>query len=65
MLRGLWIELHNLGAVKDPSEKALCSFVKRMTRKDALQWLTDRDVTVVKKALVDWTNRVMEEKERE
>ena len=60
MLRGLWIELHKLGAVKDPYEKALCSFVKRMTRKDALQWLSDRDVTKVKKALVDWAARVME-----
>ncbi|MFH1027795.1 MAG: regulatory protein GemA, partial [Pseudomonadota bacterium] len=57
MLRALWIQLHQSGKVKDPSEAALCSFVKRMTRKDALQWLSDRDVTVVKKALKDWLER--------
>jgi phage gp16-like protein len=57
MLRALWIQLHQAGKVKDPAESALCSFVKRMTRKDALQWLSDRDVTVVKKALVDWLER--------
>lgn len=57
MLRALWIQLHQAGKVNDPSEKALCSFVKRMTGKDALQWLSDRDVTVVKKALADWQAR--------
>ncbi|MFH1027334.1 MAG: regulatory protein GemA [Pseudomonadota bacterium] len=57
MLRALWIQLHQAGKVKDPAESALCSFVKRMTRKDALQWLSDRDVTVVKKALKDWLER--------
>jgi phage gp16-like protein len=57
MLRGLWIELHKAGKVSDPSEAALCKFIKRMTGKDALQWLSDRDVTVVKKALTDWLER--------
>ncbi len=57
MLRALWIQLHQAGKVRDPGEGALCAFAKRMTRKDALQWLSDRDVTVVKKALVDWLER--------
>ena len=57
MIRAYWIQLHQAGKVKDPAESALCSFVKRMTRKDALEWLSDRDVTVVKKALKDWLER--------
>jgi len=57
MLRALWIQLHQADKVKDSSERALCSFVRRLTRKDALQWLSDRDVTVVKKALEDWLKR--------
>lgn len=57
MLRGLWIELHQAGKVKDPSERALIAFGKRMTRKDALEWYSDRDVTVMKKALKEWLER--------
>lgn len=57
MIRAYWIQLHQAGKVTDPSEAALCKFVKRMTRKDDLAWLNDRDVTVVKKALKDWLER--------
>ncbi|MRR33176.1 regulatory protein GemA [bacterium] len=57
MLRGMWIELHKAGKVEDPSEAALCKFAKRMTGKDALQWLSNRDVTVVKKALEEMGSR--------
>ena len=57
MLRAYWIQLHEAGKVTNPAELALCAFVKRMTRKDALEWLSDRDVTVVKKALKDWLER--------
>lgn len=51
MLRAMWIELHEAGIVRDPSETALAHFGKRLTRKDALQWYSARDVTVVKQAL--------------
>jgi phage gp16-like protein len=51
MLRGCWIELHKAGIVRNPAEAALVAFGKRLTGKDALQWYTDRDVTIVKKAL--------------
>ena len=57
MIRAHWIQLHQAGKVTDPSEAALCKFVKRMTRKDDLSWLSERDVTVVKKALKDWLER--------
>lgn len=57
MLRGLWIELHKAGKVSDPSEAALCKFVKRVTGKDALQWLNNQDVTKVKTALTSWLER--------
>jgi len=51
MLRGMWIDLFEMGVVRNPAESALCAFGKRLTRKDALQWYSDRDVTVVKEAL--------------
>jgi len=36
MLRGLWLELHTLGAVQDPDEAVLCRWVMS-TRKGAVQ----------------------------
>lgn len=57
MIRGLWIELHKAGKVTDPTESALNKFVKRMTRVDDLGWLSNRQITVVKKALEEWQAR--------
>ncbi|WP_431282705.1 regulatory protein GemA [Humitalea sp. 24SJ18S-53] len=34
MMRGLWIELHQAGRVRNPSEEALNAFVKRQTQQD-------------------------------
>jgi hypothetical protein len=39
MIRGLWLELHELGYVADASETALAAWVKRETGVQALQWL--------------------------
>lgn len=37
-VRAMWLMLHALGQVRDPSETALAAYVKRMARVDALQW---------------------------
>ena len=57
MIRGLWIELHTLGEVRNASEKALTSFVKRMTRIADLHWLSDHHKNVVIEALKDMRAR--------
>ena len=58
MIRGLWIELHQLGAVRDSSEKALASYVKRMTNVAALQWLDVKQAQLVIEALKKWRERI-------
>lgn len=58
MIRGLWIELHQLGAVRDPSEAALASYAKRMARVQALQWLTVKQAQTMIEALKQWRERV-------
>lgn len=58
MIRALWIELHEAGAVRDSSEKALASYVKRMTRVAALQWLDVYQAQTVIEALKKWRARV-------
>ncbi len=57
MIRGLWIELHEAGKVRDPSEKALGAYVLRMSRKSALQWCSVADKTVIIEALKKWLAR--------
>lgn len=58
MIRGLWIELHEMGAVRDSSEAALASYVKRMTRVAALQWLDVKQAQLVIEALKKWHKRI-------
>lgn len=57
MIRGLWLELANFGVVKDPSEQALASFVKRMTKVSALQWLSSKQASQVIENLKQWRDR--------
>jgi phage gp16-like protein len=57
MMRGLWIELHQLGAVRDPSEAALTRFAKRHTRVDDLSWKSGKKASKVIEALKDWRRR--------
>lgn len=57
MIRALWIDLHTLGAVRDSSEKALNSYVQRMTRVSDLSWLKEPQRYVVLEGLKDWRAR--------
>lgn len=57
-IRSLWLELHNLGAVRDPSEEALANFVKSMTKVSALQWLNVAQASRVIENLKQWQRRV-------
>jgi len=58
MIRALWLDLHKLGAVADPSEAALASYVKRITSVDALQWLTSAQASRVIETLKKWQDRL-------
>jgi phage gp16-like protein len=62
MIRGIWIELHEIGAVRDSSEKALAAYVKRMTNVAALQWLDVKQAQLVIEALKKWRKRVQDGK---
>lgn len=40
--RALWISLHQLGAIENPSESALEAFARRQLKCDRLQWANQR-----------------------
>ncbi|WP_297572651.1 gp16 family protein [uncultured Deefgea sp.] len=58
MIRGLWIELADMEIVRNSSEAALAGFVKRMTKVDALQWLSSKQASQVIEHLKEWLDRV-------
>lgn len=56
-IRAIWLELHEAGKVRDSSESALASYVKRMTNIAALQWLNTHQASRVIEALKQWLER--------
>jgi hypothetical protein len=61
MVRGMWAELRQLGALKDASDDALDAFVRRQTRGDvaAARFLREpHQARPVIQALKDWIGRV-------
>ena len=58
MIRALWLDLHAAGAIADPSEAALASYVKRITKVAALQWLTAHQASLVIETLKKWIDRL-------
>jgi phage gp16-like protein len=57
-IRSLWLTLHDLGAIRDPSEEALAKFVLNMTKVSALQWLNTGQASRVIEHLKQWQSRV-------
>ena len=56
-VRALWLFLHVLGEVRDPSEKALASYVKRIAKVDDLRWAHGRVVDTLIETLKKWAMR--------
>lgn len=59
-IRSLWLELHEMGVVRDPSETALAKYVFSMTKVQALQWLTTGQASHVIETLKQWMGRVQQ-----
>lgn len=59
MARGLWIDLHRAGAVRDGSDGALDAFVKRTVGVTTLAWCRGRDMVQVIEALKSWRARYL------
>lgn len=62
-IRSLWLELHALGEVNDPSEYALSRYVKRITKVDNLNWINSVQASTVIETLKKWLGRIKNETE--
>ena len=56
-VRALWLFLHVLGEVRDPSEKALAAYVKRIAKVDDLRWASGDAVTALIETMKKWAMR--------
>lgn len=56
-IRALWLDLHEMDVVRNPSEAALAAYVKREIGVDALQWLTIQQKSRVIERLKQWQSR--------
>ena len=50
-IRATWLTLYDCGIIRDPAERAMLAFVKRITGKDALPWCSTQDKARVIEAL--------------
>lgn len=57
-VRALWLLLHRLGAVHDPSESALAAYVRRQAGVDDLRW-AGRKMYPLIEGLKAWAKRVL------
>lgn len=62
-IRALWLDMHDEGIVKNPSEAALASYVKRLTSVDRLEWLSTEQASSVIETLKKWQKRMTKAKE--
>lgn len=58
-VRALWLFLHELGAVRDPSEAALTAYVQRIAKVDDVQWMRGGRVEFVIETLKQWCMRFL------
>ena len=59
-IRALWLDLAQMGVVRDRSEQALARYVKRQTGVEALDWLNGRQAEKVIEALKAWRKRFID-----
>lgn len=57
MIRALWLRLHEVGKVRNPSETALAAFVKSQTKRDDLHWLSGKEASALIEQLKKWLAR--------
>ncbi|HEY0953990.1 MAG TPA: regulatory protein GemA [Roseateles sp.] len=58
-VRALWLFLHQLGAVRDPSESALAAYCKRIAKVDDLHWADGEALDLLVETMKKWAMRFL------
>ena len=57
LIRHLWLQLHNVGQVRNSDEKALAKFVENKVGVSALQFLSSKNADMIITHLRQWCKR--------
>lgn len=58
MIRGLWLELADIGEVRDRSDRAMNAFVHKCTDIGRVEWISSAQASAVIERLKKWRNRI-------
>jgi len=64
-IRALWLQLADMGIIRDPSEAALCRWIKRETSVEAMAWLDVDQASRCIEKLKKWSQRIIWKREAE
>lgn len=62
LIRALWLDLRDMGVLRDPSEKALAHYCQKICGISAINWLGPLDARKFIGALVRWKSQVEQKK---
>jgi phage gp16-like protein len=62
MIRGLWLELAEIGEIKDASEAALATYILRQAKVESLQWVSSDKAQSVIGGLRGWLRRAKKQR---
>ena len=58
LIRHLWLQLNDYGELRNPSERALAAYAKKITKVDRLEWLKTEQAQKVIETLKKWVDRI-------
>ena len=64
-IKSLWDEMHDLGIVRNRSDQAIETYIRRITRVQKIEWCSVEQLQLVIETLKNWIDRIEEPAARE
>lgn len=64
-IKSLWYEMHDLGIVRNRSEQAIETYIRRITKVQKIEWCSVHELQLVIETLKNWIDRIEEPATRE
>lgn len=64
-IKSLWYEMHDLGIVRNRSDQAIETYIRRITRVQKIEWCSVEQLQLVIETLKNWIDRIEEPAARE
>lgn len=64
-IKSLWYEMHDLGIVRNRSDQAIETYIRRITKAQKIKWCSVQQLQLVIETLKNWIDRIEEPAARE